>query len=262
MENFKQSYEKISTKIDQQNIVVKHNNLVQKIRLNLSEAEQKTVIYAVSKIKPSNKAAEWIYFDIKSYCKACGIDADSGTNYKRVRSIVKSLRDKSQEVFVDGAYRPVSWFYDYKVESQDGQVGVLFNPLLEDSLYGLSREFLQYRLEMALPLDGKYTVALYEFFKSKLGANRNTYDFNINVDEFRFFLGIENLKTYQNFAQMKRKILEPALAEIEEKTDIFVQWVPVKTGRGGKVLVMRFDISLQHSNVMAGQRGIEEYEQD
>ena len=259
MKIFKVEYGEIGTEIDKQNLVVKHNDLVQKIRLSLTEAEQKTVLYSISKIKPNDKVTDCVHFDIQAYCKACGIDADSGTNYKRVRALVKALRDKSQEVFIDGWYRPVSWFYDYKVNPQDGHVKVLFNPLLEQSLYGLQRDFLQYRLEMSLPLDGKYTVALYEYFKSQLGNTRNTFTFNLGVDKFKEFLGVDKLKTYENFGKLRMKIIEPAFKDIEEKTDIFIQWRPIKTGRGGKILVIRFDVTKKNIDVMDGKKGIEDY---
>ena len=76
-------------------IVVKHNDLIQKSRHNLSMQEQKIILFLVSKIKPEDTELKKYEFKIKDFCKICGIDETSGKNYKDLKGALKTLRDKS-----------------------------------------------------------------------------------------------------------------------------------------------------------------------
>ena len=80
------------------NKVVKHNDLVQKSRFDLTLVEQKTINFLVSLIKPKKDITDIqpleYEFEIQQYCKICGIDYNQGTNYKMVRDTLRSLCQK------------------------------------------------------------------------------------------------------------------------------------------------------------------------
>ena len=84
-------------------LVVKGNELVQRSRFDLSLSEQKTVAYICSMIKPiaaTDRASGVPYildydFDIREYCKICGIDYDNGKNYANVKATLQHLSDRS-----------------------------------------------------------------------------------------------------------------------------------------------------------------------
>jgi plasmid replication initiation protein len=51
----------------------------------------------------------------------------------------------------------------------------------------------------------------------------------ISLDELRDFLATKD--AHPRFADFKRKVLDKAVAEINEKTDMELSWQPVKKGR-------------------------------
>ena len=97
--------------------VVKANELVQKSRFELSLTEQKTIAFICSMIKPistseqSNELYQLEYdFNIRDYCKVCGIDYDNGNNYAEVKATLKSLRDRSMWLTLEnGSETLVGW---------------------------------------------------------------------------------------------------------------------------------------------------------
>lgn len=243
MKTFKNEYQEIALEIDKKNIVVKHNDMIQKSRHQLSEVEQKTIIYAISKIQPDSTRDTLFEFDIAKYCKACNITY-SGKNRNDLKDILFGLSDKGWNLKLDnGSISRVRWFSTIRINQETGKGEFQFHTDLYPYVFDLSKNFTQYQIGMALELKGKYTVILFELFKSYIGSNRNNCFILLTVDELKDKLGILDLKTYQRFNDIDRKILSPGLKEIEEKTDIFIQFVPVKIGPKGKVLVIRFDIT-------------------
>ena len=54
-------------------------------------------------------------------------------------------------------------------------------------------------------------------------------------------LMVDEVKTYENFAAFKRRILEPAMKEINEYTDLHLTYEPITKGR--KVVKIKFHIA-------------------
>ena len=90
--------------------VVKSNDLIQKSRFNLSLQEQKIILYLISKVKPEDTELKEYIFEIRDFCKICGLETDSGKNYKDIKQTLKSLRDKSIWITLeDGSETTLSW---------------------------------------------------------------------------------------------------------------------------------------------------------
>lgn len=72
----------------------------------------------------------------------------------------------------------------------------------------------------------------FELLKSYSGFNYKNFD----IDDLKIRLGAP----YKNFFDMRRKVLDVAVKEINLYTDIEVTWQPIKKGR--KVVKVQFDI--------------------
>ena len=77
-------------------LVVKSNDLVQKSRYELSLLEQKVVACICSLIKPEHAKEAMenghtleYQFNIRDFCRICGIDCNNGKNYINVRAVLK-----------------------------------------------------------------------------------------------------------------------------------------------------------------------------
>lgn len=239
-------------------LVVKGNELIQKNRFELSLAEQKTVAFICSLIKPvgaDEKASGVPYqleyeFNIRDYCKVCGFDYDNGQNYIDVKATLKHLRDRSMWLTMpDGSESLVGWLSKVRTNKKSGIAYIKLDEDLVPYLFELGQRFTQYQLYNILAMKSAFSVRLYELLKSYAFQKEKMFE----LDELKKLLGVENVASYEHFGLFRKKVLEKALEEIAELTDLNVDFDPIK--KSNKVVKVRFRIKLKEpiERFIAGQ---------
>lgn len=228
-------------------VVSKSNILVQKNRYNLSVPEQRTIAFICSMIKPievmdriNNVPYQLEYeFDIRKYCQICNIDYDSGKNYADIKAILKGLSDKSMWVtFDDNPEEEVlcRWLAKVRTNKRSGIAHIKLDEDLVPYLFDLKNRFTSYGLRNILCMRSQYSIRLYELLKSYKIQKTKTF----TIEEFKKMLMIEDIKSYNRFPSLKQKVLDPAMKEINEYTDIDVSYREILKGR--KVIKLDFKI--------------------
>ena len=147
---------------------------------------------------------------------------------------MESLASKGASV-VDssGGIIMTTWF-DYIRISPDAKSFIFqLQPLLKPFVMHLTGKFTQYQLEYILTMSSTSSIRLYDYLKTI----RNMSETTIPLDELRTYLGLANydadgnivsyrLPTYKRLNQM---VLKPSIDEINENTDIYVTYMPVKS---------------------------------
>jgi len=98
--------------------------------------------------------------------------------------------------------------------------------------------FVRLNLLIIMGLDSKHSVVLYEFLKDYVGIGKYT----IHINDFRNLMGIENGQ-YNSFSMLKQRVIDTAIAEIVEKTDLDVSYEVERIGR--KVNSLLFKMRLK-----------------
>jgi plasmid replication initiation protein len=228
-------------------LVVKSNDLIQLNRFELSLPEQKTVAYICSMIQPMQTEESGFQleyeFKIREYCKICGIDYDNGKNYQDVKATLKKLRDKSMWLTLpDGSETTVGWLAKATTNKKSGIAHIKLDEDMVPYLFDLKQKFTQYQLYNVLGMKSAFSVRIYELMKSY--SFRHTITFEL--DELKKLLMVEDVKSYNRFPDFRRKVLEKAQLEINELTDINIEFEPIKTGR--KVTSIKFIIEEKFKN--------------
>lgn len=228
-------------------LVVKCNDLIQRNRFELSLMEQKTVAYICSMIQPMQKSESGFQseyeFKIRDYCKICDIDYDNGANYAYVKETLKKLRDRSMWMTLeDGSETVVGWLDRVTTNKKSGLAHIRIDDRLIPYLFDLKQQFTQYQLYNILGMKSAFSVRIYELMKSY--SFRHTIIFELN--ELKELLMVEHVKSYVNYKDFRVKILEKAQTEINELTDINIEFEPIKTGR--KVTSIKFIIEEKFKN--------------
>lgn len=94
----------------------------------------------------------------------------------------------------------------------------------------LDKWFTQYKLKNILEFKSYYAIRLYELIKCEDGLTYNekeTIDFEIS--ELRTYFDCE--KKYERVSQFKAKVIDIAVREINEKSDMYIVPIFKKTGR-------------------------------
>lgn len=239
--------EKITIATKREYLVVKGNELIQKNRYELSLPEQKTIAFVCSMIKPI-KAIDRAKgvpfqldyeFNIRDYCKVCGINYDSGKNYSEVKATLKNLRDRSMWLTLeDGSETTVAWLDRVTTNKKSGIAKIRIDDRIAENLFDLGQRFTQYQLYNILAMKSAFSVRIYELMKSYLIKDSASKTFDI--DELKHLLMVEDVKSYDNFKDFRKKVLEKAQEEINELTDINIYFEPITKGR--KVIKVKFRI--------------------
>lgn len=207
--------------------VYKANDMIQKGRHELSLQEQRCVLYAVSKIKPEDTVFQEYSFELSDFYKLCGLQKES---YHELKGILQGLADRSWWATIDdkGTESLVRWFSTLRTNKRSGKVTIKFHEDMMPYLLELTKEnkyFTHYQLKYILPMKSQYAIRLYELLKS---YQRNNIEWFFDIDPLKKQLNCEN---YTRFPDFRRWVIEPAVAEINEFTDIKIAWEPVKEGR-------------------------------
>lgn len=239
------SDERIEIEKKREYFVVKGNELIQQNRFELSLQEQKTVAFICSMIKPIeaiDKSKKVPYqleyeFNIRDYCKVCGIDYDAGKNYADVKAVLKHLRDRSMWLTLeDGTETLVGWLAKVTTNKRSGIAKIKLDEDLVPYLFDLGQKFTQYQLYNILAMKSAFSVRIYELLKSYAFQKNKTFD----IDELKQLLGVEDTKSYKDFSLFRKKVLEKAQEEINELTDLNVYFESITKGR--KVIKINFRI--------------------
>ena len=214
--------------------VVKGNEIIQKARYDLGLAEIKAFSFIVSKIKPTDQVFCEYTFTINEYCKVLGIDTNNGKNIQTVKKSLKALVDKSFFLTLeDGTETTISWLNKIWIDKGSGKIRVRLDDDLQKFVTGLYTNYTQYELLCTLPMRSSYSIRIYELLKSYAFTKRHTF----KVDDLKRMLGCEH---YERFPDFRRKVIEIAVKEINQFTDLEVSWEPITKSR--KVVEIKFKI--------------------
>lgn len=202
-------------------LVVKSNEIIRKTRYGLSVTEQRIILYLTSKIKPTDTELFEYEIDIKEFCEVCGIDYRQ--NLAFVKDTIKNLRDKSFWLKKpDKSETTVGWIDKATLYEDSGFVKIKLDNDLIPYLLQLRDNFTQYELMAVLALKSKYSLRLYELFKSYEYLQK----YETSVEDLRKILMAE--KEYTKIADFKRYVIDKALDEINSFTDIEVSYEVTK----------------------------------
>lgn len=245
-------------------LVVKANELIQKNRFELSLPEQKTVAFISSMIKPITpeaKAKQSPYcpdspwqleyeFNIRDYCKVCGIDYAGGKNYKDIKATIKKLSDRSMWLDDGKSEKLMRWLSYVEINKKREKVNIEIDRTIAPFLFELKEKFTQYQLYNILAMKSAFSVRIYELMKSYAYQKSKTFE----IDELKRLLRVEDVKTYKNFADFKRRVLDKAQEEINELTDLNIAFEPVTKGRKIVSVIFRIETKGENETVRCGRK--------
>ena len=204
--------------------VVKDNQIIQKSRFDLSAQEQKIILYLITKIKPDDTELKLYEFKIVDFCKVCGIDKDNGKNYIDLKKTIKELADKSMWVKLENDKETLlRWIERPYIDDKSGTIEIKLDELMRPYLLQLKEKFTAYSLCYTLALKSKYSIRIYELLKSY----ENLQEWSFDIAVLKKMLNAEKYTMYKDF---RVNVIDVALKEINEYSDITVTYTIEKQG--------------------------------
>ena len=125
----------------------------------------------------------------------------------------------------DVSHLRTRWVASIRYLPSRGAIELIFAPAILPFLSQLKRKFSSYRLEHVAPMTSIYAIRLYELLIQWREAGTRTVE--IDWLRERFELGDK----YPNIRDLKARVLNPAIEQINAHSDLQVRWEQHKRGR-------------------------------
>lgn len=219
-------------------IVTKSNALIQ-ASYKLSLNEQRLVLACVAQLDGRKPLPKDNLFTLSAadFAETYGIPVDQA--YEALNEASKSLYERDIKVFDGKVKERFRWIYHVKYYAGEGKVTIGFSPTISPYLTMLNKQFTSYQIKRVASLNSAYSIRLFEM----LSQYKNTGLFIVKLDDFKAWLEIED--KYPRFFDLCRRILDPAVKELKEKSNLVINWRAIKKGRS----VERLEFTFQENGI-------------
>ena len=220
------------------NKVVKSHRIITALQ-NLSLTEMRLIQLAIIDAREQEAGLQTnkpLKIHAKRYAEAFDVQID--TAYKILAEAGKTLRSRYFK-FINYRENEVetNWVQQVEYVKKEARIEIIFTVAVVDEITRLSSHFTQYDLEFIATLNSIYSVRLYELIVKWLSARQtDVFDYEI----LRGQLGI-GVNEYQRMTDFKKRVLDLAVNEINEKTDIKVSYSQEKNGT--KIVGFKFKVN-------------------
>lgn len=219
------------------NLIVKDNALIEASH-KLNEIEQRLILLAIIKGREHcDSVAELkgkeLVIHADDYIATFGVDRT--TAYRVLKKAVLGLFEaKWGYKYINNNGSKVVGYERFtqsaKYIEDEGIVTFRFADEIIPMLVELERNFTTYAIEQVANLSSRYAMRLYEFFIRSVDKKKEKGYLVITLDELRFRLGLLP-EEYARMYDFKRYVLDYAIKEINEHTNIEVSYTQQKRGK-------------------------------
>jgi len=223
-------------------LVVKSNALIE-ASYRLTPAEQGIVLSCVSQIRKDEEVTSQTMYKISVSDYAELTKTDPKTAYRDVKQAALRLRNREVRIYslpngqgkIKNRQRVLvtGWVQSVVYSDRSGEVELRFNHDMIPYLTNLSKCFTKFNLKAVANMSSGYGIRLYELL-SQWGAGER----ELSLEQFCNMLMLNN--KYPRMYDLKKRVLEPAIEDINKNSDLQVQWIQKKTGKKITHLIFKF----------------------
>ena len=213
-------------------IIVKDNALIN-ASYNLDLVEQRLMLLAIIEARETGKginANDALEVHASSYINHFNVEKHTAyTVLKQAADDLFERRFSYQFTNTNGnnEYVKSRWVSEIRYVENEALIKLIFAPSVVPLITRLEQHFTSYELKQVRQLSSRYAIRLYEL----LIAWRSTGKTPIfELTEFRNQLGIAD-DEYKRMELFKRRVLEVAISQVNDFTDIVVKYEQHKKGR-------------------------------
>lgn len=213
-------------------LVVKDNSLIN-ASYTLSLVEQRLILLAIIEARETGKGVDTeTFLEIHAQHYADRFHVDVKNTYAMLSEAVMTLFNRQVTYMTVDEQRNklekrvIRWVSGISYVDGAGVVKLRFSPEIVPLITRLEKNFTWYELMQVANLN-LYATRLYELLVSWRSTGKTPI---IEIKDFRSKLGLQD-QEYKLMHNFKSRVLEPAIKQINENTDIMVKVDQHKTGR-------------------------------
>lgn len=210
-------------------------------------ANELKVFYQVSTLidKDDDKFMKYT-ISVKDFIGSLGF---SQTNIKDTKDICRTLAKQCFEIQEGDIWKIYPIFSGFELDTKAQMISFEFNDKMKPYLLNLKNFTKIENVEYIKKFDSKHAIRIYALLKD---YRKMSYR-DIDIEALKKILALEprkttklktednkpKKKTYDNYNNIKKKVLEPAMREINEKSDLYISEIEEIKKERRKVLKIR-----------------------
>jgi plasmid replication initiation protein len=266
---FKERYMK-KTKImelPETNEILSRSNKLILSRYSATLVENKIMALSFKRVKLNKNGNPAVVFTTNELRKLTGVKGNGF--YDQLKIAAAGLMNKM--VYMEDEQAQSFSFINLiqKAEYREGSFTVVFTNESKALLYDLKSNFTSMSIDTLFSFKTNHAYRLYEILKVheyKIGDNNKPVEIVYPLSDLKLQLNCINTegkkvkielmkphpnydkivndldteKKFESWYEFKRRVLEKAIKEINQTTELNISYAPIRTGRGGKTTAVRF----------------------
>lgn len=266
---FKERYMK-KTKIvelPETNEILSRSNKLILSRYSATLVENKIMALSFKRVKLNKNGNPAVVFTTNELRKLTGVRGNGF--YDQLKIAAAGLMNKM--VYMEDEQAQSFSFINLiqKAEYREGSFTVVFTNESKALLYDLKSNFTSMSIDTLFSFKTNHAYRLYEILKVheyKIGDNNKPVEIVYPLSDLKLQLNCINTegkkvkielmkphpnydkivndldteKKFESWYEFKRRVLEKAIKEINQTTELNISYAPIRTGRGGKTTAVRF----------------------
>lgn len=199
--------------------------------LSLSVPQTKMILYMVSQINMGDKEFKPVQLNFKEFCSEFNISYEGGKNRELLKTHVYSLMSKILEIREGSSVAIYHWLEKARIDFSSQTIELTLANAMRPYYLELKENFTTYQLGYVSEFKNKYSFLLYDILKR--WQNYNSGEFYYSIDNLRNDLVPGK---YPDMRDFNRYVFKPAIAEINQKSDILIDYRFIKEGKSIKTV--------------------------
>lgn len=202
--------------------MVKSNQVIE-ASYRLSVIEQRVVLSAIAKIPKRVEVSDNEIYTV-SVQDLKGLGIHEKTAYRDLKDAVNRLYERSISLD-DGKLTKIRWVQRVDFSDSKSEIAIRFSKDILPFISNVKANFTQYLLSEVSRMQSAYSIRLYEM----LHQYKSRGERSITIDDLRTMLDIG--QRYKTTGNLMAWVVEPAVKEINELTELNITVSAKKTGR-------------------------------
>lgn len=217
-------------------IVVKANSLIEaSYRLSIDEIRILALTIGTMDPRSNQKIFDFTVADFVREFPEISID----NAYKQIQSAIKRIYDRSVKTEDEYRVTEFRWVSSRTYFKKEGRFRIAMTDEVMPYLTQLKGQFTQYQLKNIAYFNSVHSIRIYEL----ITQYRSRGERFISIDDLKKWLQVED--KYPRFNNFKQWVLDPAVEEINEKSDLLVDVEFERVGR--RISNVKFTFSVKQA---------------
>lgn len=222
-------------------VSIRQHNVITSARYDYSACQMDIFFYLLSQLRRHDEPNHEYTLYIKDVEQRTGRQ----WNYQQLREATADMGSRMFEVDNKQGYQQLWMFQRVEYVKGKGCLQIQLAEPIRPFLFNLKENFTSYELHSALKLSSKYAKRIYQLVSQWKDLDTTP---TWSLDDFKQMLYLKDPKgkepeLFQNISQLKARVLDVAVRQINEHTDLRIDYILSKKGKAYESV--RFTIDRQ-----------------